>query len=30
MAARAAQNILDVFDGKTDPGFYVNPEVFKR
>jgi D-3-phosphoglycerate dehydrogenase len=30
MAARAAQNILDVFDGKADPGFYVNPEVFRR
>ncbi len=30
MAARAAQNILDVFDGKTDPGYYVNPEVFRR
>jgi D-3-phosphoglycerate dehydrogenase len=30
MAARAAQNILDVFDGRADPGFYVNPEVFRR
>lgn len=30
MAARAAQNILDVLDGTADPGFYVNPEVFRR
>jgi D-3-phosphoglycerate dehydrogenase len=30
MAARAAQNILDVFDGTADPGFYVNPEVLRR
>ena len=30
MAQRSAQNILDVFDGKADPGFYVNPEVFRR
>ena len=30
MAERSAQNILDVFDGKADPGFYVNPEVFRR
>lgn len=30
MARRAAQNILDVFDGTADPGFFVNPEVFRR
>lgn len=27
MAARAAQNILDVLAGRIDPGFLVNPEV---
>ncbi len=30
MTARAARNMLDVFDGTADPGFYVNPEVFRR
>jgi D-3-phosphoglycerate dehydrogenase len=30
MASRAAQNILDVLDGRADPGFFVNPEVFRR
>jgi D-3-phosphoglycerate dehydrogenase len=30
MASRAAQNILDVLDGTADPGFFVNPEVFRR
>jgi D-3-phosphoglycerate dehydrogenase len=30
MAIRAARNILDVLDGTADPGFFVNPEVFRR
>jgi D-3-phosphoglycerate dehydrogenase len=30
MAVRSAQNILDVFDGKIDPGFLVNPEVLRK
>ncbi len=30
MTERAARNILDVFDGTADPGYYVNPEVFRR
>ncbi len=27
MSIRAAQNIIDMFDGTLDPGFVVNPEV---
>jgi D-3-phosphoglycerate dehydrogenase len=27
MSIRAAQNIIDMFDGALDPGYVVNPEV---
>jgi len=30
MAVRSARNILDVLDGRIDPGFLVNPEVLRR
>ncbi|WP_291295602.1 hydroxyacid dehydrogenase [Elioraea sp.] len=30
MAMRSAQNIIDCFDGKVDPGYLVNPEVLRK
>jgi D-3-phosphoglycerate dehydrogenase len=30
MACMAAQNILDVLDGRPDPAMMVNPEILQR
>ena len=30
MSRRAVANLLDLFDGRMDPGYLVNPEVLKR